>query len=107
MKRYSSVVLFLAIALLFGSSSGALAETVGFTKPTTYDDATTIAPAESALMQTSIEYRVLPSSTWVTFGTATGGASSLILPYVTHGNVRRVWRGGVLLSGHPASGNAQ
>jgi hypothetical protein len=48
MKRYSSVVLFLAIALLFGISSGVMAETktLSWGSVTTYTDGSTIvAPA--------------------------------------------------------------
>ena len=86
MKRLLFVLAIMIVA------APAFAETVTFTKPTTYEDSTSISPADSALMQTSIEYRVLPSTVWATFGTATNGASSLVLPYVTPQGSSSSWR---------------
>jgi len=56
MKRYSNVVLFLAIALLFGISSGAWAATITWSNPTTYDDSTAIGASAQATLTTKIYY---------------------------------------------------
>ena len=85
------VLVLLALFVVFAALP-VHAETVAFTKPTTYEDSSAISGADSALMQTSIEYRVLPSTTWATFGTAVGGASSLVLPYVTPQGSTSSWR---------------
>jgi hypothetical protein len=86
-------VLVLLVLFVAVMSTTLRAETINFTKPTTYEDASVIAPAESALLQSQFEYRVLPSTTWATFGTSASGASSLALPYVTPIGASSSWRG--------------
>lgn len=88
MKR----ILFLILAMALFPVM-AFPETINFTKPTTYEDSTAIAPAESALLQCQFDYRVLPSTTWAVFGTSASGASTLAGAYVTPVGSSSSWRG--------------
>jgi hypothetical protein len=90
MKKYSSVVLFLAIILTFGISSGALASTITWTNPTTYDDATPISAPAQATLTTKIYYAATSAgcTTGTLFQTVLNGAISWVgtLPVTAKGS---------------------
>jgi hypothetical protein len=76
MKKYSSVVLFLAIILTFGISSGAWAATISWDNPTTYTDATPISAGAQATLTTKIYYATTSAgcATGTLFQTVLSGA---------------------------------
>jgi len=78
MKRYSSVVLFLAIVLLFGLSSGAWSATIAWSNPTTYTDAAPISAAAQATLTTKLYHSTTSAgcATGTLFQTVLNGASS-------------------------------
>ena len=90
MKRYSSVVLFLAIILTFGLSSGAWASTITWTNPTTYDDSTAISAPAQATLTTKIYYAATSAgcTTGTLFQTVLSGAAQWIgtLPVTAKGS---------------------
>jgi hypothetical protein len=90
MKGYSSVVLFLAIILTFGISSGVWAATIGWDNPTTYTDATPISAAAQATLTTKVYYSTTAAgcATGSLFQTILSGAESWsgTLPVTTKGS---------------------
>lgn len=90
MKRYLSVALFLAIALTFGISSGAMASSITWDNPTTYTDATPISAAAQATLTTKIYYSTTSTgcATGALFQTVLNGATLLTgtLPVTTKGS---------------------
>lgn len=84
MKRYWSVVLFLAILFTFGISSGAWASTITWDNPTAYTDSSPISAAAQATLTTKIYYATTSA------GCATGTLFQTVL------NGLKTWTGGAL-----------
>lgn len=91
--KWRSVGVLAAVALIVMMSFGIRvnAETVTWSNPTTYIDNTSISPTNAAQLRTNLQYRIGAGS-WTAFGTATGGASTLVAPYVTPGGGTSYWR---------------
>lgn len=67
------------------------AETVTWSNPSTYTDGSAIPAAKKAQLSTEIQYK-LGAGSYTPFGTATGGASTFVAPYVTPGGGTSYWR---------------
>ena len=81
-------LVLVVVALLFGGM--AYAETVTWTNPTVYTDNQVIPPAKAAQLSTEIQYKTTGS--YLTFGIATGGATTFSSSYVTQPGATSTWR---------------